>query len=64
MVNDHHMPTPYCFAGQCFHLIKQTQTEMPMITSRANLPTVLLDNGFMVHNQTNMNRNNNDHLTC
>ena len=43
-------------------IIKQTQTEtVKLITSRP--PTVLLDNGFMIHNQTNTNGNDNDHLT-
>ena len=42
---------------------KQTQTKMvKLITCQP--PTVLLDNGSMVHNQTNSNGNNNDHLMC
>ena len=33
-----------------------------LITCRP--PTVLLNNGFMVHNQTITNKNGNNHLTC
>ena len=40
-------------------IIKQTQTETVMTTLCANPPTVLLENGSMVHNQTNADRNGN-----
>ena len=42
-------------------IIKQTQTKMAkLITCRP--PTVLLENGSMVHNQTIMNKNGYDHF--
>ena len=44
-------------------IIKQTQTETAKLT-RADPPTVLLENGSMVYNQGNTNRNGNNHLTC
>ena len=34
------------------------------VSRNADLLTVLLDNGSMVHNQINMNRNGIDHLMC
>ena len=38
-------------------IIKQTQTEMIMTILHADSPTVLLENGSMVHNQTNADIN-------
>ena len=46
-----------------FHGSQSNKCEQKLrSTSRADPPTVLLNNSSMVHNQANMNRNS--HLTC
>ena len=52
----HHVPTPLHSRMVPWFIIKQTRTEMIIPVSRAKPPTVLLENGFMVHNQTNADK--------